>query len=75
MLNTRIYTIVHNLYVFSPSRALSPVYTRENFPWTGNFSLSGELPCATNGFKTKEIFLSKENFPVCKRALCRVFIT
>ena len=51
---------------------LSPVYTQENFPWTDNFSLSCELPCATNGFKTKEIFLSKENFPVCKRALRRL---
>ena len=48
---------------------LSLVYTQENFPWTDNFSLSCELPCATNGFKTKEIFLSEENFPVCKRAL------
>ena len=47
---------------------LSCVYTQEYFPWTDNFSLSCELPCATNGFKTKEIFLSKENFPVCKRA-------
>ena len=44
-------------------------YTQENFPWTDNFSLSCELQCATNGFKTKEIFLSEENFPVCKRAL------
>ena len=51
---------------------LSPVYTQGNFPWTGNFSLSCELPCATNGFKTKEIFLSEENFPVCKRALIHI---
>ena len=48
---------------------LSLVYTQESFPWTDNFSLSCELPCATNGFKTKEIFLSEENFPACKRAL------
>ena len=41
---------------------LNPVYAQENFPWTG-------IPCATNGLKTKEIFLSKENFPVCKRVL------
>ena len=47
---------------------LSPVYTQENFPWKDNFSLSCELPCATNGFKKKK-FLSEENFPVRKRAL------
>ena len=46
-----------------------PVHTQENFPWTGSFSLSCELPCTTNGFKTKEIFLSEENFPECKRVL------
>ena len=54
---------------FTVNANLNPVYTQENFPWTDNFSLSCELPCATNGFKTKEIFLSEENFPVCKRAL------
>ena len=48
---------------------LSLVYTQEYFPWTDSFSLFCGLPCATNGFKTKEIFLSEENFPVCKRAL------
>ena len=53
----------------------SLVYTQEDFPWTGNFSLSCELPCATNGLKTKEIFLSEENFPVCKRALIAYVIT
>ena len=35
----------------------------------GKFSLSCELSCTTNGFKTKEIYLSVENFPDCKRAL------
>ena len=53
---------------FFPSLA----YTQGNFPWT-DFSLSCELPCATNGFKTKEIFLSEENFPVYKRAFRHIY--
>ena len=47
----------------------STIYTQETLPWTSTFFLSCELPCSTNGFKTKEIFLSEENFPQCKRAL------
>ena len=39
-------------------RLLSLVYTQENFPWTDYSSLFFQLSCATNGFKTKEIFLS-----------------
>ena len=57
------------LFSVDPSCKLSLVYTQKNFPWTDNFSLSCKLSCKTNGFKTKEIFLSEENFPVCKRAL------
>ena len=52
-----------------PLIGLRPISTQENFPWTDNFSLSCELPCTTNRFKTKEIFLSKEHFPEWKRAL------
>ena len=48
---------------------LRPVSTQENIPQTDNFSLSCELPCTTNEFKTKEIFLSEDNFPEWKRAL------
>ena len=42
---------------------IRPIYTQNNFPWTDNFSLSFELPCTTNRFKIKEIFLSEESFP------------
>ena len=53
---------------------LEPVYTHEHFPWTDNFSLSCELPCATIGLKTKRIFLSKEK-SLCVKAPLHYYST
>ena len=57
------------MYVCTGQYTLRLVYTQKNFRQTRNFSLSCELPWTTSKFKTKEIFLSEENFPECKRTL------